>query len=159
MTDIKISSAEGIESLLDKLNPDKASGPDQLKHIVLQTLDKAISQTNFLIYSTGIAMLLSNVMRRVFPRRYRDGHVTFCCGCSEDIARTRRGIRAGTSRESGCRDAWQVYLTCFVAEKIKLSRLTDSVLRTCLHLHGVPVCTKYTNAEIKWRWINGLLQS
>ena len=42
-------------------------------------------------YSTGIAMLLSNAMRRVFPRRNRDGFVTFCRGCSEGIARTRRG--------------------------------------------------------------------
>ena len=92
--------------------------------------------------------------------------MTFCCGGIEGIGRTCCGISAGTSRndtrdmswEGGCRDAWQVYLTCFVVEKVKLSRLTESVLRTCLHLH-VLVCTKYMNAEMKWRWINGLLQS
>ena len=66
----------------------------------------------------------------------RDGHVTFCRGFSEGIARTRRVISAGTSwgstrnasRDSVCRDAGQVYLNGSVAEKVKSSRLTDELL-------------------------------
>ena len=42
MQDIEISS-KGIECLLKKLNPHKASGPDQLKPIVLQTLHKELA--------------------------------------------------------------------------------------------------------------------
>ena len=42
MPDIQISS-KGIECLLKKLNPHKASGPDQLKPIVLQTLHKELA--------------------------------------------------------------------------------------------------------------------
>ena len=36
-------SSKGVECLLKKLNPHKASGPDQLKPIVLQTLHKELA--------------------------------------------------------------------------------------------------------------------
>ena len=42
MPDIQIST-KGTECLLKKLNPQKAAGPDQIKHIVLQTLHKELA--------------------------------------------------------------------------------------------------------------------
>ena len=36
----------------------------------------------------------------------------------------------------------QVYLNGSVAEKIKISRLTDELLWKCVHVH-LPVCTKH----------------
>ena len=49
MLDINVS-IEGIEKLLKNLNPHKASGPDQLKPIVLQTLHKELAPTLQLIF-------------------------------------------------------------------------------------------------------------
>ena len=43
-------------------------------------------------------------------------------------AGTSRGSTRDASRDSVCRDAGQVYLDGFVAEKIKISRLTDELL-------------------------------
>ena len=53
MADIKIST-QGIESLLKKLNPHKASGPDQLKPIVLQTLHKELAPILQVIFQKSI---------------------------------------------------------------------------------------------------------
>ena len=53
MPDIQIST-KGIECLLKKLNPHKASGPDQLKPIVLQTLHKALTPILQVIFKRSI---------------------------------------------------------------------------------------------------------
>ena len=53
MADIQIS-AKGIESLLKKLNPHKASGPDQLKPIVLQNLHKELAPILQVIFQRSI---------------------------------------------------------------------------------------------------------
>ena len=53
MPDINVS-IEGIEKLLKNLNPHKASGPDQLKPIVLQTLHKELAPTLQLIFQQSL---------------------------------------------------------------------------------------------------------
>ena len=53
MPDIEISS-KGIECLLKKLNPHKASGPDQLKLIVLQTLHKELAPILEIIFQRSL---------------------------------------------------------------------------------------------------------
>ncbi|MCG8078525.1 MAG: reverse transcriptase family protein, partial [Candidatus Thiodiazotropha taylori] len=53
MPDILIS-VKGIENLLKKLNPHKASGPDQLKPIVLQTLHKELAPILQVIFQRSI---------------------------------------------------------------------------------------------------------
>ena len=53
MPDIEISS-KGIECLLKKLNPYKASGPDQLKPIVLQTLHKELAPILEIIFQRSL---------------------------------------------------------------------------------------------------------
>ena len=53
MPDIEISS-KGIECLLKKLNPHKASGPDQLKPIVLQTLHKELAPILEIIFQRSL---------------------------------------------------------------------------------------------------------
>ena len=53
MPNIQISS-KGIECLLKKLNPHKASGPDQLKPIVLQTLHKELAPILQIIFQRSI---------------------------------------------------------------------------------------------------------
>ena len=53
MPDIN-ASIEGIEKLLENLNPHKASGPDQLKPIVLQTLHKDLAPTLEMIFQRSL---------------------------------------------------------------------------------------------------------
>ena len=53
MADIQIS-AKGIESLLKKVNPHKATGPDQLKPIVLQNLHKELAPILQVIFQRSI---------------------------------------------------------------------------------------------------------
>ena len=53
MADIKIST-QGIDSLLKGLNPYKSPGPDQLKPIVLQTLNKELVPILQVIFQKSI---------------------------------------------------------------------------------------------------------
>ena len=53
MPDIQIST-KGTENLLEKLNPHKAAGPDQIKPIVLQALHKELAPILQMIFQRSI---------------------------------------------------------------------------------------------------------
>ena len=84
MTDIKISS-QGIESLLKKLSPHKASGPDQLKPIVLQTLHKELAPILQVIFQESID-------QAKLPNVWKEANVSriFKMGDRTDLANYRQ---------------------------------------------------------------------
>ena len=77
MADIKIST-QGIENLLKKLNPHKASGTDQLKPIVLRTLQKELAPILQVIFQKSIDQAQQpNIWKKAYVSQiFKKGHRT-----------------------------------------------------------------------------------